>query len=110
LPSWLQRSAVNKQHLCASLSYLVIIMTKGLPPLDPKPAGQQFSSPLWTRKPRRITITLPDSIYDQLLRRSDREGRSISNLAAFLLEYAIAQCPDPLGDVGRRDGWRRQVA
>lgn len=42
------------------------------------------------RKPRRITVTVPDRIYRTLLERSTREGRSISNLAAYLLERAVA--------------------
>jgi hypothetical protein len=42
------------------------------------------------RKPRRITVTVPDQIYRTLLERSTREGRSISNLAAYLLERAVA--------------------
>lgn len=40
------------------------------------------------RKPQRISITLPYETYRQLIERSMREGRSISNLAAFLLEAA----------------------
>ncbi len=42
------------------------------------------------RKPRRVTVTVPDHIYSSLLERSSREGRSISNLAAYLLERAVA--------------------
>jgi hypothetical protein len=42
------------------------------------------------RKPRRITVTVPDQIYWILSERSSREGRSISNLAAYLLERAVA--------------------
>jgi hypothetical protein len=42
------------------------------------------------RKPKRITITVPDQIYRTLEERSMREGRSISNLAAYLLERAVA--------------------
>jgi hypothetical protein len=42
------------------------------------------------RKPKRITVTVPDQIYQTLLERSTREGRSISNLAAYLLERAVA--------------------
>ena len=38
------------------------------------------------KKPQRITITLPYATYEQLVQRSDQEGRSLSNLAAFLLE------------------------
>jgi hypothetical protein len=39
-----------------------------------------------TRSPRRITISVPYQLYQRLGERSDREGRSLSNLAAFLLE------------------------
>lgn len=38
------------------------------------------------KSPKRITITIPHSTYEYLLKRSDYEGRSLSNLAAFLLE------------------------
>jgi hypothetical protein len=41
------------------------------------------------RYPRRLTITLPQSIYHQLVERSDWEGRSMSNLAAYLLETSL---------------------
>ena len=40
------------------------------------------------RSPKRITITVPYQIYQDLSERSDREGRSLSNLAAFLLEQS----------------------
>ncbi|MFM7171183.1 MAG: ribbon-helix-helix domain-containing protein [Cyanobium sp.] len=41
------------------------------------------------RKPVRVTITLPHNIYMHLKHRSDEEGRSLSNLAAFLLEKSL---------------------
>jgi hypothetical protein len=41
------------------------------------------------RKPARVTITLPYNIYQQLKKRSDEEGRSLSNLAAFLIEKSL---------------------
>ncbi len=41
------------------------------------------------RAPRRLTVTLPYTLYDALVERSDLEGRSLSNLAAFLLEVAL---------------------
>jgi len=41
------------------------------------------------RSPRRITVTLAHHTYEQLQQRCDREGRSLSNLAAFLLEVAL---------------------
>jgi hypothetical protein len=41
------------------------------------------------RSPRRVTITLPFSTFEDLQSRADGEGRSLSNLAAFLLESAL---------------------
>ncbi len=41
------------------------------------------------RSPRRITITVPYGTYQGLLQRSELEGRSLSNLAAYLLENAM---------------------
>ena len=38
------------------------------------------------RQPRRITITLSYHVHEALLTRSEEEGRSVSNLCAFLLE------------------------
>lgn len=42
------------------------------------------------RSPRRVTITVPYVLYAELLARSDQQGRSLSNLAAFLLEAAVS--------------------
>ena len=36
-------------------------------------------------RPKRITITVNHSLYLKLVERSSREGRSISNLASYLL-------------------------
>jgi hypothetical protein len=52
---------------------------------------------LYTRAPRRISITLPLLPYERLLKRSDWEGRSLSNLAAFLLEQALNEIERPQG-------------
>lgn len=41
------------------------------------------------QKPRRLTITLPYQAYQDLIERSAREGRSLSNLAAFLLQQSL---------------------
>ncbi|MFN9693780.1 MAG: ribbon-helix-helix domain-containing protein [Synechococcaceae cyanobacterium] len=41
------------------------------------------------RTPRRITITIPNGVYEELIRRSNQEGRSLSNLAAFLIEKTL---------------------
>jgi hypothetical protein len=42
------------------------------------------------RRPQRITITIPWHLHQSLLQRSDAEGRSLSNLSAWLLERAQA--------------------
>ena len=49
------------------------------------------------RKPRRMTITIPHAIYLELERRSLEQGRSFSNLSAYLLERAISEqaAPEP---------------
>ena len=41
------------------------------------------------RYPRRITITLPYDTYRCLSLQSDEQGRSLSNLAAYLIEAAL---------------------
>jgi hypothetical protein len=38
------------------------------------------------RSPQRISTTVSYQLHQRLLERSNREGRSLSNLAAFLLE------------------------
>jgi hypothetical protein len=39
--------------------------------------------------PQRITITVPAMTLKKLLKRSLVEGRSLSNLAAYLLEQSL---------------------
>ena len=41
------------------------------------------------RSPMRISITIAYGTYERLLTRSEEEGRSLSNLSAFLLESSI---------------------
>jgi hypothetical protein len=43
------------------------------------------------RKPKRITITIPQSVFERLEQLSYEDGRSLSNLAAFLLERGIGR-------------------
>jgi hypothetical protein len=45
--------------------------------------------------PIRITITVPYGVFTQLRDRADHEGRSTSNLSAFLLERALRSAADP---------------
>jgi hypothetical protein len=42
-----------------------------------------------SRSPKRITITVSHSVSEHLLTLSDEQGRSTSNLAAYLLEVAL---------------------
>ena len=41
------------------------------------------------RSSQRLTITLPQAVLEALTQRSDLEGRSLSNLAAYLLESEL---------------------
>jgi hypothetical protein len=45
------------------------------------------------RAPQRISITLPQNVFDALLDRSAIEGRSLSNLSAYLLECSLREDP-----------------
>ncbi|MEB3173439.1 MAG: hypothetical protein VKL97_06195 [Cyanobacteriota bacterium] len=56
-------------------------------------AGSQAFVPgseLLRRKPQRVTATLPWHLVHRLEERAAYEGRSLSNLIAFLLEAAKA--------------------
>jgi hypothetical protein len=37
----------------------------------------------------RFTITVPGGVFDALVFRSNEEGRSVSNLAAYLIEQGL---------------------
>lgn len=52
-------------------------------------ATRQPELPPMRRAPQRVSITLNWQLHQRLLDRSDREGRSLSNLAAHLLELAM---------------------
>ena len=45
------------------------------------------------RKPVRISITISHALHEALLHISDEQGRSLSNLAAYLLETANTARP-----------------
>lgn len=47
------------------------------------------------RSPQRVSITIPHCTYQLLLQLSDQQGRSLSNLAAYLLESALAEEQPP---------------
>jgi hypothetical protein len=56
---------------------------------EPNSPRQPWAPTARYRNPKRISITLPFATYQSLINRSDQEGRSLSNLAAFLLEKAL---------------------
>jgi hypothetical protein len=43
------------------------------------------------RRSTRLTITVPASVADALQQRAKREGRSLSNLASWLIEQHALQ-------------------
>lgn len=43
----------------------------------------------WAPKPKRLTITVPNRVFAALESRSTEEGRSLSNLAAYVLERGL---------------------
>ena len=55
-----------------------------------------------SRHPMRITITVSHALYDYLGQRSHQEGRSLSNLAAFLLENRAEEASLTRGQVPSR--------
>jgi len=56
-----------------------------------KQIAAMASVPMSRRCPQRITITVPWQTHQRLLERSQQEGRSLSNLAAHILELGITQ-------------------
>lgn len=50
---------------------------------------------LSSRRPVRISVTVSQLVHDELVARSNAEGRSLSNLAAFLLESALTPASTP---------------
>lgn len=48
---------------------------------------------LLRRRPQRVTITIHWQLRQTLQERADREGRSLSNLMAYLLEQADSPQP-----------------
>ncbi|WP_438983108.1 ribbon-helix-helix domain-containing protein [Vulcanococcus sp.] len=46
---------------------------------------------LTNRAPKRLTITVPFSTFSALESRSVEQGRSLSNLAAYMLERGLAE-------------------
>lgn len=47
------------------------------------------NTPHHSRKPQRITITIPYGLWRTLQDKADLEGRSLSNLCCYVLESAL---------------------
>ena len=47
------------------------------------------------KRPRRLTVTIPQHVLECLERRAMEQGRSISNLAAYLIERALSPLSSP---------------
>ena len=62
------------------------------------------------RKPRRLSITIPNHTYRLIVECSREQGRSISNLAAFLLEKAITTEQTPARGVLSEVAQRSQLS
>ena len=54
-----------------------------------------------SRRPKRLTITVSHSVASCLIEQSNDQGRSISNLAAYLLERALTE-PDNGPPINKR--------
>lgn len=44
---------------------------------------------------QRLTVSLPKHVIDQLQLKAINEGRSLSNLAAFILEFHLSHASHP---------------
>lgn len=71
-----------------------------------RPAADRMA--VLRRKPQRISITISQSTYERLVSRSDLEGRSVSNLAAYLLENGLGLAE--AGARGTPDGVGHKLA
>ena len=43
---------------------------------------------------KRVFVTLPDSVFEELEQWADSQGRPTANLAAFLIETSIRQAKE----------------
>jgi len=47
--------------------------------------------PHFRRNSQRVTITMSWALHQKLIKRSDQEGRSLSNLLAYLIERSCQE-------------------
>jgi hypothetical protein len=102
----LQRQVEDLQHSLAAIIPGVKAPSRGGPPLKearpsqahgPPPGEPSREQPQGSASaknlPKRITVTLNDHVHQRLIDRSLAEGRSVSNLAAYILEAHLEQPP-----------------
>jgi len=46
---------------------------------------------LMQRKTQRVTVSMPQGVMEELLAIADEDGRSLSNLIAFMVESRLEQ-------------------
>jgi rRNA-processing protein FCF1 len=56
--------------------------------------GQEVEMEIEEFVSKRINITLPDSVVEELENWAEAQGRSLANLAAFLLELSVKQAKE----------------
>jgi len=64
-----------------------LVLSTGAPTMAQLSPRNGYSA---ANRPRRLSITIPANVFIALERRSTLEGRSLSNLAAYLLEASLA--------------------
>jgi hypothetical protein len=62
-----------------------------------------------SRSPKRISVTLPYATFLALEQRSRREGRSLSNQAAYLIEQGLEERDDQTSQQPREQQTRQQA-
>ncbi|WP_199329772.1 MULTISPECIES: ribbon-helix-helix domain-containing protein [Leptolyngbya] len=43
---------------------------------------------------KRVFLTLPDEVVNDLERWADKQGRAVANLAAYLVEFSVQQAKE----------------
>jgi len=68
-------------------------------PQPDEPCTQTMNDTINTRKPQRISITVPWQVYQTLQANSNHQGRSLSNLASHWLELQAQSSSSADGSV-----------
>ncbi|MEN9878824.1 MAG: CopG-like 1 or ribbon-helix-helix domain, 5 [Cyanobacteriota bacterium] len=69
------------------INYKASVVIANSRPMDPR----NLSTPQinYLKSPKRISITIPHALHEILMAQSTKQGRSLSNLAAFILEQHL---------------------